>query len=331
MIIILNKPINYHHSADTVEEFEKAILSSGQVQETIYPSASGLSDLAFHHWRFLTKYKIPYTPLSYLNFNKFKNPDNIPHYFTILMGADFRKCLPRFMLPVRKSIYMFDAWPSAHDLIRQFVNHFGVEYTFLSSSQAVERLNTMSGKSRFYWIPEGINPSEYRFCQYNDKTIDVLAFGRQYTMYHDKIKGPLESNNKVYLNARTENTKTIPLFKSRDEFTGALSRSKVSVCVPSSLSNPVRAGDIETMTIRYLQSMVSKCLIVGHAPEEMITLFGYNPVVEIDMNNAGSQIIDILSDYSSYFGLIEKNYINTLTGHTWEHRWQKITTILNNK
>jgi hypothetical protein len=328
MIIILNKPINYHHSADTVEEFEKAILLSNKVQETIYPSTSGLSDIAFHQWRFLTKYKIPHTPLSYLNYNKFKNPENIPLYFTILMGADFRKCLPRFMLPVRKSIYMFDAWPSAHELIKQFVHHFGVEHAFLSSSQAVERLNTMVGKSLFYWIPEGINPSEYRFCQYSDKTIDVLAFGRQYTMYHDKIKGLLQSNNKVYLNARTENTKTFPLFKSRDEFTNALSRTKVSVCVPSSISNPVRAGDIETMTIRYLQSMVSKCLIVGHAPGEMIRLFGYNPLVEIDLDNAGSQIIDILSDYSSYFALIEQNYRNVIENHTWGHRWRNILDIL---
>jgi hypothetical protein len=330
MILILNKPVNYHHSADTVEEFEKAILSSTYVPETIFPASSKLADLAFLNWRFLTKFKIHYTPLSYLNFNKFRKPDNIPHYFTVLMGSDFRKCLPSFMLPVHKSFYMFDAWPSAHDLICQFVDHFKVDHAFISSSQAAGRLNAMLGKQRFYWISEGINPDEYRFCNYNDKNIDVLSFGRQFAEYHYKINEPLQSHNKVYLFARTKETKTYPLFKSRESFTDALSRSKVSICVPSSISNPKRAGEIETMTIRYLQSMISKCLIVGHAPEEMISLFKYNPVVEIDMDNAGSQIMDILSDYPSYFDLIETNYRNVIEGHTWRHRWEKILNITGN-
>jgi hypothetical protein len=328
MILILNKPLNYHHSADIVDEFEKAILKSDVVPETKFPSSLRLSDLAFQNWRFLSKCGIAYTPLSYLDFNKKRVSKNIPQYFTIMMGAEFRKCLPYYMRSARKSIYMFDAWPSAHLLIRDFVNHFGVEHVFLSSSQSVKLLNSMPGKSKFFWVPEGINTWEYSYSEYSGKDIDVLAFGRQFKEYHDKISVPLQSNNKVYLFAKTEGTKTFSLFPARKDFTDALARSKVSICVPSSITNPQRAGDIETMTVRYLQSMVSKCLIVGHAPEEMISLFGYNPVVEIDMKNAGSQILEILSNYDSYFELIERNYLNVLAAHTWKHRWQQILAIL---
>ena len=54
--------------------------------------------------------------------------------------------------------------------------------------------------------------------------------------------------------------------RRRDAFIDGLARSRVSICVPSSVTHPERAGDIETMTIRYLQSMVSKCVVLGRAP-----------------------------------------------------------------
>jgi len=328
MKLILNQPVNYQFYADTITEFEKAIISYTKTQ-SVLPLNRKLSKLAFYNWRVLKRCGIPYTPLSLFNFFPLRNHDKIQHYFTILMGIDFLNCLPYFMLPVRKSIYMFDAWPVSHEIISQFVSHFGVEHIFLSSSQATDRLKNTAGRSQFHWIPEGINPEEYKHFSYQRKDIDVLAFGRQYDEYHEKIKSPLETDGKVYIYAKTQGKIALPLFLSRETFIEGLARSKVSICVPSGITNPQRSGDIQTMTIRYLQSMVSKCLIVGHAPDEMITLFGYNPVIEIDMENAVSQIREILSNYSAYRPLIERNYTSVIEGHTWSHRWKMITEILN--
>jgi hypothetical protein len=110
-------------------------------------------------------------------------------------------------------------------------------------------------------------------------------------------------------------------------FINGLARSKVSICFPSSITHPERAGKIETMTIRYLQSMVSKNLIIGKTPEEMITLFGYNPVIEVDMEDPVSQLNEILNNYNEYTGLIEKNYSAVVKDHTWRNRWQSIKEI----
>ena len=76
--------------------------------------------------------------------------------------------------------------------------------------------------------------------------------------------------------------------------------------------------------------MVSKCLVVGHAPNEMIELFGYNPVIEIDILNPTQQLESILKNYSDYLPLIEKNYEQVLQNHTWENRWNQIKKILQN-
>ena len=82
------------------------------------------------------------------------------------------------------------------------------------------------------------------------------------------------------------------------------------------------------MTIRYLQSMAAKCLILGHAPKEMIDLFGYNPVVEIEMSDPVGQLQSLLNSFSDYIPLIEKNFNKVASEHTWPHRWQQISSIL---
>ena len=93
-------------------------------------------------------------------------------------------------------------------------------------------------------------------------------------------------------------------------------------------AHPERAGDVETMTTRYLQSMVSKCLVVGHAPAEMIGLFGYNPVVEMEMHRAGEQLLEILERYEEYVPLIERNFEAVLSSHTWQERWARMSRVL---
>ena len=58
-----------------------------------------------------------------------------------------------------------------------------------------------------------------------------------------------------------------------------MSKIKIVVSFPQNITNPKKAGDIETLTQRYWESMLSRNIIVGQAPEELIELIGYNPVI----------------------------------------------------
>ncbi len=246
-----------------------------------------------------------------------------------MMGLDIPKSYPSFLIPFRfRSIYLFDAWPKDHDRIVQFVKFFAIDFVFISSSMAANSLKIKSGLNHFHWIPEGINAEEYTFCSIADKNIDVLALGRRYDNYHDSILNFTIEKNLVYL---YEKVKGEIIFPTREALIKGLARAKVSICVPSSITHPDRSGPIETMTIRYLQSMISKCLIIGHAPHELIELFGYNPVIEIDMTNPVQQLDSILMNYSDYLPLIERNYQTVLQNHTWLCRWNQIKTILTQK
>ena len=317
MLLIQNNS-STHVSIDAVKEFETILLQESVMQ------VAGAFPISLFIYRLCRKLGFSTIRKTVARYAKKPLKDK-KHLFMVMMGLDVYGYRPYGLFTNHnRSIYLFDAWEKDHEKITTFVRDFGIDYVFVSSSQAAERLNRLLGQSKFYWIPEGINPSEYKYVSFEKKDIDVLALGRRYDDYHHAIVSFMEKNHYVYL---YEKEKGNIIFPTRDEFIDGLARTKISICVPSNITHPDRAGDIETMTIRYLQSMISKCLIVGRAPKEMIELFGYNPVIEIDETRLSEQLNDILKNYADYVSLIEKNYRQVIQHHTWKNRWQQIKDI----
>lgn len=313
-----------HVSIDTIDEFEAAILQDNKVKKASSLPQRIFAVIYFTH-RILRKFGIDLLGFLQNKFIRSSRKKN-GYYFSIMMNIDYYKLFPHLLFSKRNCCcYMFDAWPNTQDNIVRFMNDYKLDRLFISSSQATEILNERIGKNNIYWIPEGIDIQSYKYTDYQKKNIDVLALGRRYDTYHEAILPYLENSSYSYL---YEKVKGQLIFPTRSEFVDGLSRAKISICVPSNITHPERAGNIETMTIRYLQSIVSKCLIVGHAPKEMIELFGYNPVIEIDMVRPQEQLEEILKNYATYIPLIEKNYETVLNNHTWLDRWKRIREIL---
>jgi glycosyltransferase involved in cell wall biosynthesis len=307
-------------SETVIREFEEAISESKHIQE-VRTDSYIISRLFFRLWKselFSGIFKNQLLRFFKLIFGGHKN------YLIVLMGPRFPKCFPHAFRNGLKGIYLFDAWPTYFNSILSFVNDFKIDYLFVSSKQAAESLNKLIGKNNVFWVPEGVKPSDYKFLPAANRNIDVLSFGRKYDNFHQKIveKLVLKKVNYIFSSANEK------LFPDKESFTKGLSEAKISVCFPTSVTHPERAGGVETMTNRFLQSMASKCLVLGKAPEEMIQLFGYNPVVEVDMENPTEQIIEILENYENYNELVEKNYKTVVENQTWANRWEQISTIL---
>lgn len=321
MKLIVSNAVRGHVALDTVREFEQAILDDA----AMLPD-SGFGELASGaaYGALKLSRRLGFNVDAYTGLIKLTSP--VPRdYFAVLMGPTFRKCLPYFSFPGRKAIYLFDAWPDAHHNIARFVEQFGVDRVFVSSSQAAASLSLRCQRARCWWVPEGLDPTAYRALPSGERDIDVLAMGRRYDAYHAQIVEPLAQGGRQYL---YEIVKGQVIFPDRAAFIDGLSRSRISICVPSSVTHPARAGGISTMTVRYLQSMAAKCLIVGKAPAELIDLFGYNPLIEIDEADPSGQLLQLLREYPNYLPLIERNHAALLAGHTWRHRWQQVADLL---
>jgi hypothetical protein len=324
MDLLLGKNEIQHVSHDTVSEFESSILLDSRVRG-VRPTSSSVPGMGLWFYKAVDK-------VNSISDSKIKTTlpvvtrgKSTREFLAVLMGTELEKCFPYFLFPGRKSIYVFDAWRNASARLKNFVETCEVNFLFVTSSQTVERYRASVGDCAVFWIPEGIDPSNYGSRPFAERTIDVLHVGRRYDEYHEMIVEPLRHLNKVYL---YEKQRGDLIFPTRAGFIDGLSRSKVSICVPYSISHAPRPGATETMTARYLQSMASRCLVLGHAPDEMVRLFGYNPVVEIDMANPVEQIINILDHYSDFEPLIRRNYEAVTRHHTWSHRWKAIADIL---
>ncbi len=323
MRLIVRPPCKPHPAQDAVDEFDAVIAADPRVRLAEWRGpflrAGYLSGAAlFRYGGRLGLNAVPIAPSSWLGYLD-------RQYFAVLMGTPrFARCMPHFMLPARKGVYLFDAWPEFQERIVLFINKFSVDCVFISASQAAASIQERVEAS-VRWMPEGIEPAQYRQRPLPEKDIDVLQLGRRYDAYHERIVGDLSRSGRTYLYEREKGEMVFP---AQREFAQGLARSKISICVPLSMTNPNRARGVETMTLRYLQSMVSRCLVVGHAPEEMVRLFGYNPVVEIDDADPAGQLADILANMDRYAGLIARNQRAVLENHTWRNRWHSMAEIL---
>ncbi len=250
--------------------------------------------------------------------------------FSALISGDFTVLIPYAFFSRQNFIYMHDVWPRFQYWIFPLLDLFNVKYVFFSSKQVWMDHLKKHPKSRCksMWLPEGIDADEYSHKPFDKKDIDVLEFGRRYENYHLLIRDQLATQSKQHV---FKHNNTALLFQHKADLVTALSDAKIVICIPSNVTHPERAEYISTMTLRYLQAMASKCLIVGITPFDMHELFSYQAIIEIDMNNAAKQLLEILESYETYLPLIERNYLEVRKNHQWINRWeiikQKITEV----
>ena len=301
---------NHHVSMDLYHEFEKVAL-----ENPCWEGVNSIGSISARLLRFLFKIIPPITiPLK-------------SHKNYVVIGYQKEKFFPYFNLDADlKVLWMYDAWEYMFDDIEKTVRTYKINYIFTSSKQSADHFKKLSIPNfKSAWIPEGVDVAEYKFVPYHDRTIDVLQLGRKWNEYHEKIKS-IES----YLIYKYEKSPGSIIFPNRHEFIRGLANSKISICVPCNITHPSRARGISTLTNRYLQSMASRCLILGKLPDDMLPLFNYNPIVEIDDHNPVAQIEFILSNFDSYIPLIEKNYDQVKKFHSWEARLNQIQNFIGN-
>ncbi len=312
---LLSLNISKHHSYSIIEQFEEIILADKDLNSA-KKRFSILDSIHLLIGKKLNRFGIAYNFTTNKKYKKNPLLDST-HRFCIMMGANGAKWNKIFPTWHAKSIYMFDAWPNLYPKIKSLVDTYKIDNLYVSSKKSAQELTEIFGLQNVYWVPEGINIKYYNFLPYEGRDIDIISYGRSYQPYHDSI---IDKFDLKYVYPCPGEL----LFKTHLELTKALARSKISICFPSSLTHPERTSGTETMTNRYLEAIASKCLIIGKAPLEMIELFGYNPVIEADFQNPVGQLNEIIINYQSYIGLVEKNFNALLKNHLWEHRWNLI-------
>lgn len=220
--------------------------------------------------------------------------------------------------------FMWDCWPIYFEYTCNWFEKNKIRTAIFTSSMTANLMKVRFPQMNILALPEGIDTSKYAAGNLlSERKFDVMFYGRPI----DKVvryKLPLSLN--VLQFGGVKNGK---LIHGQSDLFDALADSKVVIALPQSMTAPEQAGNIETLTQRYWENMLSRQVIVGHAPKELIDLIGYNPVIEIDLNNPNEQIVDIIDNIDSYQALVDKNRRAALEFGDWDNRMALVRDWLN--
>ena len=243
-------------------------------------------------------------------------------YFVPIMLLSEARLFPQCYF-AETIVYAFDCWPALYGRWERFFRRHRMRVAFFSARDSAAHFAKALPHMESVWLPEAVEASAYDGGKpLERRSIDVLELGRRWDAYHDKIVAPLARAGRVH---KFQPPTAALLFPTPAELVAGFADAKVSVCFPSSMTHPQRSGRVETVTHRYFESMASRCIIVGHCPAELETLFGYNPVVEADLDDAPGQIEAILGAPEAYAALVERNHARLMEVGTWDAR---VATLL---
>lgn len=302
--IVAVRPFDLHDSNFKIPIYEEFVKNGGQGID-FRPMEKYYRSLAFHInlptiWQNKKEARLRFVEGASLHF------DTFPDYITYEVIPMFWDCWPRF-------------WKATEKF---FLKH-KVRTAFFTSSQTAEHFRNIFPDMNIFHIPEGIVAVNYHSGKsLKERNIDYLEYGRC-SLVIDSTK--LDSEIKV-LSSRTDYDKLIGV----DRLSNALADSKIVVTLTRNDNQPEIAEGIDTLTQRYWECMLSGVVMLGRAPQELIDIIGYDPVIHLDINNYICQIKEILANIQNYQSLVDRNRLSALKYADWSHRAKMLMTCLSN-
>jgi len=219
--------------------------------------------------------------------------------------------------------FIWDVWPENFEKTFAWLKKHEVKTAIFTSSQAAEMVKTKFPDMNVLSVTEGIDIETYsEGKRLKDREIDFLEYGRNI----DKVvKYSFDGLNVVRGQKNGKNLLTT------GQLLSDLQNTKVVAAYTKKWTNPEQAGDIDTLTQRYWECMLSGCIMIGHAPKELVDLIGYNPVIEVDRDKPDEQLMNILANITDYQELADKNRNSAIKYGDWKYSMQRVMNFLREK
>lgn len=210
----------------------------------------------------------------------------------------------------------WDVWPDYWEKTYNWLEKHHIKTAIFTSSHVAKLVKERFPSMNVLAITEGIDVKSYdEGMILHERTIDFLEYGRNI----DRVVRYHFDNMNVVRGQKDRKNLLTP-----EELRSSLQNAKIVAAYPKNWTNPKQAGDIETLTQRYWEGMLSRCVMIGHAPQELIDLIGYNPVIEVDLNNPDKQLGNIVNNIDNYQEWVDNNRDTALKLGDWTVRMSEI-------
>lgn len=226
---------------------------------------------------------------------------------------------------------LWDCWPAKWEQLEHDLRLMQCRLCFITASDVVGEMSKRLPNIKFVYVPEGVDVNDYQegssLC---NRPVDVYELGARHNYYHKKlIDSGIGERYKLVFSSKPSKGLSV-LYDNWYTFTSKIPDAKIVISFPLSMRNPYDDGNVDTLTIRYWEAMLSRCVIVGHCPQELANLIGYNPVIEADFFNTGVQLCEILENIEKYQELVNRNRQTALEFSPWINRMEIIRSNIAN-
>ena len=211
---------------------------------------------------------------------------------------------------------IWDCWPQYFDNVVKWLRKYNVKNAVFTSSQTAKHMQEVLPAMNILSITEGINVQSYHAgCDLKDRSIDLLEYGSIKRIFFRHHVSGINHINRENANGCMD---------TFEQLLHTMAEAKVTISLPRCDTAPEETGGIETLTQRFWEGMLSRTVLLGRAPKELIDLVGYNPVVTLDKEHADEQVRNIVEHISEYQNLVDKNRETALRMAPWEIRMKQI-------
>jgi hypothetical protein len=223
--------------------------------------------------------------------------------------------------------YCWDVWEPRWDDWVNTLTRLRPPLVMTTALQSAEYLQGRLPGIRVEHLPEAADLQRYLpGAELHSRGIDVLELGRRNNAWHAAVVGETERRRLRHLYEPWPGKLVFP--GGEDEMLRGLADSKVSVCFPSSITHPLRAGSVTTMTHRYLESIASRSVVLGHGTEELTALLGCDPVVPADPVDPWGQLSSVLDSISHYQERVDDARTRLLAVGGWNTRVSQLAALV---
>lgn len=222
--------------------------------------------------------------------------------------------------------YCWDVWGPELDAWTRRLSEPRVVAAITSSSIACEQLRTRLPKMPIEYVPEAVDTTRFPVPPpLRSRSIDVLELGRRNTRWHVSVESMLRETAAVHMYERSTGEIIFPTDADLD---AGLLDSRISICFTRRDTHPEVSGSVDALTQRYLESIAAGCILLGRAPEDLIGLFGYDPVIPVDWTDPQGQLCEILASLEDHQSAVVANRLRLLDVASWRVRGPQLVQVL---
>ena len=214
---------------------------------------------------------------------------------------------------------IWDCWPMFFEKTCRWFEKHQIRTAIFTSTQTAARMKERFPEMNILTITEGIDTDMFEGGnRLSDRVISLYEIGSiKRGLFRKKYP---EEYKKLFTKPKDWG------FSTQKDYKRLLQNSRLTVIFPRSITEPDTAGGIETLTQRYWECMLSRIVMVGHAPKELVDLVGYNPVIEMDMEHDLEQVEQILSEIENpvYQEMVDRNRETALRMGSWDLRMRQV-------